>query len=112
MRISSIAVSLNKETYPMSIDDRGRIVGYYNLADDDSRAAHGFLRDAAGHYQTLDAPGARDSWLYRINTRDEMVGSYTDSGYTEHGFIYQRGTFTQLDYPAASGTIPWGIANN
>ena len=39
------------------------------------------------------------------------MGSYDDSSFTTHGFLYAGGTFTSLDYPGATGgfTAAYGI---
>ena len=41
-----------------------------------------------------------------------MVGSYTDSGGTDHGFLYDGSNWTTLDYPSATGTSLTGIDGN
>jgi uncharacterized membrane protein len=110
--LTDVEVPGSAETYAIGIDERGRIVGWYSLADDDQRLEHGFLLDEAG-YHSVDAPGAERTWLYRINARGEMVGSYMDASNVEHGFVYRPTSFTLLEYPGdIIATIPWGIASN
>jgi hypothetical protein len=76
------------------------------------RWEHGFLLDETG-YHTVDVPGAQRSWIYNINTRDEIVGSYLGESYVEQGFVYRRGSFAPLEYPGDMiATIPFGIASN
>jgi hypothetical protein len=41
------------QTFPIGINDRGQIVGYY----DDADGLHGFLRQKDGRFRTIDFPG-------------------------------------------------------
>ena len=43
------------QTFPIGINDRGQIVGYY----DDASGLHGFLRQKDGRFSRIDFPGAR-----------------------------------------------------
>src|SRR6478736_8659198 len=45
------------ETYPVAVNEFGRIVGYFR---DSSRNAHGFVRSPFGTYTTFDAPSPSD----------------------------------------------------
>ena len=48
-----------------------------------------------------------------INNPGAVVGYYTTDGFaTNHGFIYQKGSFTYFDPPGSSFTIPWAITNS
>jgi hypothetical protein len=44
-----------------------------------------------------------------MNDSDQLVGNYS-VGSSRHGFIYQNGTYTTIDYPGvSSGSYAWGI---
>lgn len=50
-------------------------------------------------YQTIDYPGAEQTWASGINNDDEIVGMYKD-GDGLHGFFYDGlQTYTSFDYP-------------
>lgn len=95
-------------TYPTGINDHGQIVGYYGSY---YSGTHGFLF-YHGVYTTLDDPLGPASTPYGVDTRatginnqGQIVGFYSAlsaSGdlmsYISHGFVYQRGAYT--DAPA------------
>src|SRR5262249_41483159 len=47
----------------------------------------GFVRDRAGKYTKLDAPGSMFTVAEGINNRGEIVGTYVDVGGNQHGFV-------------------------
>ena len=68
----------------------------------------GFLLTHHGHFIDLAFPGASSTMALGVNSRDEVVGTYTDgsgSTATMHGFTWtpQRG-FTTVDDPYGVGT--------
>ena len=56
---------------------------------------------ASGTYTTIDYPGAVQTDISGINNLGTMVGYYVDAAGVDHGFIYQRGTFTPFNDPSA-----------
>ncbi|WP_369169742.1 hypothetical protein AB5J49_18570 [Streptomyces sp. R28] len=65
-------------TSPFDIDNRGRITGKYNSGTASSGAGadeHGFVRNRAGRFTTVDVPGARSTSPFGINDRGELVGA-------------------------------------
>jgi hypothetical protein len=62
----------------------------------------------AGVFDPIDVPGAVGTRAFGINSRGDVVGSYTDATGT-HGFVQRRGTITSIDYPGAATTEAWGI---
>ena len=67
----------------IGINDADVIVGTYITAD---LHGHGLLY-SDGAYQTIDVPGAINTWLNAINNRGEIVGGYVDSVGVEHAFL-------------------------
>jgi probable HAF family extracellular repeat protein len=63
-------------------------------------------------FTTINAPGVvpEDVVPDAINDRGEVVGTYDDSGGTEHGFLYDNGAFTTLDVPGAVSRYGIGVA--
>ena len=47
----------------------------------------------------------------KINNDGVVVGYYIDSRHNIHGFLWQNGTFTTLDYPGTRFTYAFGINN-
>jgi uncharacterized membrane protein len=62
------------------------------------------------HFTTLDFPGAVATKADGISPGGEIVGHYTDTAGTEHGFLLSRGQFTSIDYPGAIYTDARGIS--
>lgn len=57
-------------------------------------------------YPGSDGPsGAADG----INTNNEIVGAWEDTGGGEHGFMLQGGTYSSIDVPGACFTFATGI---
>ena len=51
---------------------------------------------------TIDVPGALSTQAFGINPRGDIVGFYSATGFTAHGFLFHGGTFTAIDVPGAS----------
>jgi hypothetical protein len=69
-------------------------------------------RSAGGDYvfQTIDAPGAGPGYAggtygFGVNASGLVSGYYADASGNLHGFIWQNGTATPLDYGGVSGVI-------
>ena len=62
-----------------------------------------------GSYTTIDVPGAAATFAGTVNDLGVVVGSYSDRGGSDHGFIDRRGAFTKVDVPRATGTNVNGI---
>ena len=86
---------------------QGTSVGIYNLTS--GGANHGFARTANGAFTQIDVPGATNTTPNFINLQGVIVGGYSDSAGTSHGFVLNRGNYTTVDYPGASGTVLTGI---
>ena len=61
-------------------------------------------------YSTIDPPGARTSTAFGINARGDVVGTFVDQSFVQHGFLLSKGEFTVIDFPGARGTIARGIS--
>lgn len=60
-------------------------------------------------YVTVAPHGARASTAFGINARGDVVGTYVDQSFVQHGFLLSNGEFTVIDFPGAQGTIARGI---
>jgi hypothetical protein len=88
-------------TYSSGINDRGQIVGDFEVSDG---SRHGFLKEGTA-LTIIDVPGVRDTVLLSINARGDIVGFYGDrSKGVRHGLILRRGRVITVDYPGAAET--------
>ena len=85
---------------PFSINDSGKIVGFYNLSD---TAANGYGL-VGKSFRDLSYPGSPLSVPYGINKHNQVVGFYclTETCDTGHAYTWKAGVFTSFDYPGAS----------
>ena len=86
------------------INTAGKIVGSWDTGGPNPEPAKGFLFDGT-QYSIVEPPGARMTVAYGINEADIISGSFFDSAANRlHGFAYQSGIFTRVDFPGASET--------
>jgi probable HAF family extracellular repeat protein len=66
---------------------------------------------AAGTFVPIEFPGAMFTTAIGINARGQIVGGFRDAGGVIHGFLLDKGVFTQIDVdlPGATRTEPTGI---
>jgi uncharacterized membrane protein len=62
------------------------------------------------NFTSFDFPGATRTVADGISPGGEIVGHYTDSAGTEHGFLLSRGNFVSINYPGAVYTDARGIS--
>jgi uncharacterized membrane protein len=60
-------------------------------------------------YASLKFPNASVTNVNGINNSNVIVGSYYDSQYFVHGFIYRAGKYTAVNFPGATMTEVLGI---
>jgi probable HAF family extracellular repeat protein len=98
-------------TEAIGVNDDGQVVGDYT---DANGIFHGFFWDA-GQFLTIDVPfpEARLTAASGINNVGQIVGFYFDNNVTElfpnghaHGFLFDNGIFTRIDFPDAVATFP------
>ena len=66
---------------------------------------------AAWTFTPIEVPGATFTTAIGINARGQIVGGFRDAGGVIHGFLLDKGAFTQIDVdvPGATRTEPTGI---
>lgn len=92
--------------WPRDMNNKGQIVG---VSDD-----RGFIRQPDGSVSYFDAPGAFSTEPTGINDRGDIVGSYFDNSYSQHGFIFLAGSAPQtldVNFPDSYGTGIMDINN-
>jgi probable HAF family extracellular repeat protein len=75
-----------------------------------------------GSVTIIEIPGSSNRQLFScrinstaaqgINNMGQIVGSFLDTNNIRHGFLWQAGTFTQIDVPGAISTEANGINNS
>lgn len=60
-------------------------------------------------YAPIQFPGAPLTVANGINNHNVIVGSFFDSNYSVHGFVYRQGTYTRIDYPGSTETEVLGV---
>jgi hypothetical protein len=97
-------------TYIFALNDAGHFVG----AEVDSAGVNHAIFDDGRKLEMLKlSSSAREnlgSFAFSINNRDDIAGTFTDSGGVQHGYVrHADGTLTQIDYPGASSTQAYGV---
>lgn len=102
-------------TRPRGLNKYGEVAGYYHDNDDSDRFYRGFvLKD--GVATTVDYPDldAYWQWLYGINNKGTIVGTWEDVNDTEaRGYVidFERMRFKKIDVPGATFVNAYGINN-
>jgi probable HAF family extracellular repeat protein len=69
------------------------------------------VRAQEREYISIAPQGARSSTAFGINARGDVVGTFVDQNFVQHGFLLsKKGEFTVIDFPGARGTIARGIS--
>ena len=92
-------------TYVYAVGQGGRTVGQCIDADG---VGHGFMHTDKAGYVIIDYPNSQWSALYGVSN-GKVIGTFLDSSGHYHGYTYDRGMFTTLEYPGAVNTYATGI---
>ncbi len=113
--LTPLAITVGGKTYSkltaQGTNRWGTVVGAFL---DSSGKIHAFKRFSNGSAMQLDYPGAAETIAYSINDSGTIVGFYSKTLPSEwrHGFIYNNGQWSTLDYPDNTlQTILYGISN-
>jgi uncharacterized membrane protein len=92
------------------INDRGDSVGRY-IGDDGF--VHGYLLSKKGVLTTLDFQTAGETYANGIDESGTVVGWWdildADGNLlAEHGFRWEKGTFSEVSFPGSGDTLVWG----
>jgi uncharacterized membrane protein len=88
----------------LDVDDRGRIVGGYDLT------GHGVLQTARGQFITLDHPeGIGETILTGSNNRGQITLFILDASGTGRGFLRDKRRFIEIEVPGALASGPGAI---
>jgi hypothetical protein len=103
----SLVVPGSNFTLPLDINEHGVIVGRYAVAGH----THGFIRDEAGNYSTVDFPASSFTVLGAVNDSGAISGWYIlpAAPAVRHGFVLKDDVFTTIDPPGSTFTNIIGI---
>lgn len=97
-----------KGALAFGINSSSVVTGYYL---DAKSVAHGYLL-RQGVFEAIAHPlGVNGTYPRGVNDAEAVVGNYYATN-GNHGFIFQNGNYTTLDYPLASSTIAYGISSS
>jgi hypothetical protein len=92
-------------TWLFDVNQLGAAVGSFSASQSVTK---GFML-VNGKYTAIAYPNAQLTYAQAINDNGEVAGSYS-SGFVSYGFLWQSGTFTNVDYPKARfGTALVGV---
>jgi len=99
-------------TFPLGLNDT-QIVGEFENA----KSVDGYIEDISGladakhHFSALVPPGSSTAYASAINVHGVIVGGLDGSEYPQalHGFSYDHGTYTTIDYPGSRFTAVYGV---
>ena len=89
-------------TQGLGMNSGGTIVGDYVAGG----KAHGFVRDSAGNFSTLDLAGHTDTALFGINDSGTIAGQYDDGRQAPYGSFLRSatGVVTLVAFPSSTST--------
>ena len=106
-------------TQARGINANGEIVGFYktvacgdNSVSVPNCATHAY-KYVSGSFVKLTVPNATSTAITGVNDHGDLVGFYTKSDGTRHGFLWLHTNVVKtLDYPGTSfTTVPMGVNN-
>ena len=96
-------------TVPNKLNDFQQVIGYCfqpGIGD------VGFIRNRNGSYDFIHPLGSQATFLFGVNDLGHVVGQFFSNG-NYHGFLWDRVSYTQIDFPAAGAqTVLFGINND
>lgn len=96
------------DTFPLSINARGDIVGNWDA--DQSTVGHGFVF-SRGQIFSIDEPDAiQDGTAANgISEKGLIVGSFIGNDGNSHGFLVEGANFSTVDCAQGANTSVWGV---
>jgi hypothetical protein len=116
-KVASFDLSGARDLFVKGNNDHGQVVGEYIDAAPGPDgmlppgSVHGFIRQRSGRINSFDVPFFRLHDIADINDRGQISGGYYDAEGTQHGFLFERGSYKTLDAPGRTDNIAWGINN-
>ena len=108
---ATIDIPNSTGTAAYGINNKGWIVGTYDLNNDPNNDRHGFLL-REDSVETIDVPGMKSTAPRAINDAGTIAGTVSDTGDIAHGYVSSDGNPIVIDIPGAIHTQIWGINND
>jgi hypothetical protein len=89
---------VRKGVTPQSVNNQNGITGWYF----DGTRLNGFLKREGEKDLTLSVPNSTLTEAVGINDFDQVVGDFRDEEGVFHGFFYENGVYTSIDFPTPS----------
>lgn len=101
------------DTAANDVNNRGRIVGNYDVFDNSTNSfvSSGFVLDPHSGFQSVQVPQSTFTSAGGLNDSGDIVGQTRDASQTSRGFLLRRGHFKQFVFPGATATDATGINN-
>jgi probable HAF family extracellular repeat protein len=115
-------ISLDGKTYTTLPASLG-VPAIYNVADTGEVVGNAYVNGVGFAFSYLNGvttvlrpPGATGDDIINpqgVNDSGEVVGMFNTTGFIggTHAFIYQHGTYTQIDYPGGTDTALYRVSN-
>jgi hypothetical protein len=101
-----------------SVNDKMQMVGYVTQGPSlPAGLTFDFSFDATSlaftitNINQVNFPGSLFTIPVKINDRGQIVGLYIDAGGAEHGFLFNNGQYSSIDFPGAVATEALAINN-
>jgi hypothetical protein len=92
-RITSLAFPGATMTQALGLNNRGEVVGVYQVGSGSSAATHGFTWTAKTRFKTVDDPnGVGNTTVNGVNDAGVLVGFYVDAAGNTHGMLAKPGS--------------------
>jgi len=98
-------------TFAGGLNGQEKTVGYYS----DGHAYHGFTYSAADGWTTLDYPGAANTYLLKINSNNEILGTtaFPSGGApSSNYFLFSDGAWANIALPFYPSETPYLVSVN
>jgi hypothetical protein len=91
-KITSLAYPGAGMTQALGLNNRGEVVGAYQVGSGGAAATHGFTWTAKGGFKTVDDPdGMGTTTVNGVNDAGVLVGFYVDAAGNTHGMLAKPG---------------------
>ncbi|MGO4567250.1 hypothetical protein AB4Z52_19745 [Rhizobium sp. 2YAF20] len=87
------------------IDEHGDAFGWYSAGLQGQGTLSGFIDNYHGTVGTISYPGSGFTQVTGYDSYGHVVGNYTASDSTQHGFSYYNGSYTSLSFGSTSTTV-------
>jgi hypothetical protein len=108
-KITSLAFPGATMTQALGLNNRGEVVGAYQVGSGSSAATHGFTWTAKTGFKTVDDPnGIGNTTVNGVNDAGVLVGFYVDAAGNTHGMLAKPGSAGPITERLSLSAMPNG----